>query len=223
MKDSKKIWKMKGCSMKGGNCGCGGVLTGGSGGTGAGCGCNMLTTGGKMKTKKYRDKHHNKTKKIYLVKGQGQGQGQAKNKKGGNSWAFPNGAQIGAPWTGNVSTWPGVQGLDGQTNYFALNKYIPFDPQTQGIVEERSVYPAGYPYGFNPAGLRGGSRKGGNRKNKSKSKNRINKKGGGIFLQDLKNFGNNLTYNINSSWNALRGNPAPVNPAPYKDQFMHNT
>lgn len=51
---------------------------------------------------------------------------------------------------------------------------------------------------------------------------RRHRRGGGFsnFLgQDLVNFGRGLQYNSGSTYNALMGYPAPVNPLPWKDQM----
>jgi hypothetical protein len=51
---------------------------------------------------------------------------------------------------------------------------------------------------------------------------RRHRKGGGFsnFLgQDLVNFGRGLQYSSGSTYNALMGYPAPVNPLPWKDQL----
>jgi len=40
--------------------------------------------------------------------------------KGGSGVPAP---LVGAPWTGKISSWPGVAGNPGQTNYLALNQY----------------------------------------------------------------------------------------------------
>lgn len=103
---------------------------------------------------------------------------------------------IGAPYT--PTNLPGEAGLPGQTNYYALNTYVPFDPQTQNIISERNQMTLG------------GSRK------------RRMKRGGGILPQDLVNLGRNITYNLGSAYNAINGYPAPVNPMPYNDQLVNS-
>ena len=54
-----------------------------------------------------------------------------------------------------------------------------------------------------------------------------NKKfGGGLMPQDLVNLGRDYTYNFKSTYNALNGYKAPVDPSPYKGQLtgslIHN-
>jgi len=43
--------------------------------------------------------------------------------------------------------------------------------------------------------------------------------GGGLIPQDLVNLGRDFTFNMKSTYNALNGVSAPVNPLPYKDQL----
>jgi len=52
-------------------------------------------------------------------------------------------------------------------------------------------------------------------------KHKKTRKGGGLIPQDLVNLGRDITYNFSSAYNALNGNPAPVNPLPYKQQLTH--
>lgn len=43
--------------------------------------------------------------------------------------------------------------------------------------------------------------------------------GGGIIPQDITNLGRDFMFNIKTAYNSVNGIPAPVNPAPYKDQL----
>ena len=123
---------------------------------------------------------------------------------GGMKMGGSDPAVIGPAWTGAVSTWPGVAGVDGQTNNFALNSYpAPVDLQTQSTSErDGSIFPL-----ENVKYLA----KGGRRRNI--------KKGGGFLPQDLVNMGRSVAYGFGSAYNALNGYPSPVDPLPYKDQF----
>ena len=99
---------------------------------------------------------------------------------------------IGTPWTPKINDWPGVAGKDGQTNYFADNKYL-VDPQRSMISErDQQTY------------MLGGSRK---------------RRAGGIIPQDLVNLGRSMVYGLGSAYNTLNGYPTPVSPLPYKDQL----
>ena len=151
--------------------------------SGGGCGCNSFLSGGRRRRR---------TKKIQM--------------KGG---MLPP-ALVGSPWTAKINDWPGVGGIDGQTNYLALNKYH-VDPQTQGIIQERDG--TLFPY---KGGKRIGLQK--RRKNKTHSR-RIRKTGGGIIPQDLVNVGRNVMHGIGNSYNTFNGNPTQASPLPYKDQL----
>ena len=111
---------------------------------------------------------------------------------GTQSGGSSNNALIGSPWTADISSWPGVQGVPGVTNHYNLNEYKSFDPQTQ-MGSERVQ--------------NGGTRK--------------NKRGGGLIPQDLVNMGRNMMFGVGSAYNSLSGYQAPVNPLPYKNQLMN--
>jgi hypothetical protein len=124
--------------------------------------------------------------------------------QGGSGLAPVPPALVGAPWTPAISGWPGVGGQDGVTNYLSMNKYVPYDPQTQ-VMQERA------------GSLFLGKYTGGGKKGMKKSK----KRGGGLIPQDLVNFGRTFTYGLGSAYNAINGYSAPVNPLPYTDQLVN--
>lgn len=99
---------------------------------------------------------------------------------------------VGKAWGGEVSKWPGIDGVDSGRNYFANNLYK-VDPQTMmklgGSMKKRVSI-------------------------KGKKKRRSGIKGGGAF-QDFINLGRDLSYNFQSTYNSLNGYGAPVNPKPY--------
>jgi hypothetical protein len=120
---------------------------------------------------------------------------------GGNA---SNGALVGAPWKSDISNWPGVSGNDGQSNFYALNKY-PVDLQTQMLSGRDQMT-------YTQAG----------------GKHRRRKKRGGAsgasiaapaFGQDLSNLGRGITWGLGSAYNTLNGYPTAVNPLPYRDQL----
>jgi len=116
--------------------------------------------------------------------------------RGGNGTGF-----VGQPWSGSPSDWPGVDGISGNRNYLAQNNF-PTDPQTEMIST-----------GAQPPFLGG------------RGKNKKRQKGGSFsnFLaQDLINFGRQFQYGLGTTYNALAGYSAPVNPLPWKDQMMTN-
>ena len=77
----------------------------------------------------------------------------------------------------------------------------------------------GYSYVERKGGKRMSKRRPSKRMSKRMSK-KMRKTGGGIIPQDLINGGRNIMYGLGSTYNAMAGYPAPVNPLPYKDQLM---
>lgn len=164
-----------------GGCGCGvPMMTGGKGKGGCGPLCAMgFMVGG------VRHRAGCKCSKC-----------KKRTMKGGNAGIpYPNGL-VGAPFTpGNISGWPGVDGIGGNRNFFAGNTY-------NNDVSRQMV-----DVGANPPFLKGGKRK---------------QKGGTLsnFMgQDLINLGRQFQFGLGSAYNALAGYSAPVNPLPWKDQF----
>ena len=160
---------------------------------GGGCGCSgtTLTLGGGRGRRRRR--HH-----------------------GGRNYGdpVPNGL-LGQSWTANVATWPGVDGVSMNRGHYDLNTYATdVSRQTQAI---------GANFPFN--GL-----KGGRRHRKSKRHHRVKRKrhtkhqrGGTLsnyLSQDIINLGREFGFNVQSAYNTLNGQPAPVNPLPWKDQLV---
>jgi len=115
---------------------------------------------------------------------------------GGNSGKWPDGL-VGSAWGSSVSQWPGVDHISGDRNYLALNDYK-YDPQTQGVINGRAL-------------------SGGKTRKHRKYSHKL--KGGGFLPQDLVNLGRQTVFGLGSTYNALAGYPAPVNPMPFKDQL----
>ena len=101
---------------------------------------------------------------------------------------------VGKSWTPQVSGWPGVDGVDGSRNYLANNLYDKFDPQTMMQL--------------------GGSKKKSFRRRRSRTQC-----GGSLIPQQVTNLGRDLSFNFKSTYNAMNGYSAPVDPRPYMDQF----
>jgi hypothetical protein len=138
---------------------------------------------------------------------------KTKKMKGGNcdsdvagtaaTMTYPNGL-VGNSWSFKPSSWP--------SNHLGYNTYD--NDISRQMVDVGSAYPFSF--------IRGGKR-GKNKSKKSKSLKRKHK-GGALsnFLgQDLIDLGQQFKYNMNSSYNALRGYSAPVNPTPWKDQLSN--
>jgi hypothetical protein len=122
--------------------------------------------------------------------------GGMKGGSGNNGIPYPNGL-VGSSWTPNISTWPGVNGISGDSNYLALNKY-PVDPQTAMISVGAQAPFTG--------GKKRRTQKGGNLSN--------------LFTQDLINLGRQIQYGVGSAYNGISGYPSPVSPLPWKGQLQ---
>ena len=127
-----------------------------------------------------------------------------KSQYGGNpGYPIPNGL-TGSPWVGgDLSTWPGVAGVQGGNNHFTNNLYNRGDPQTAMIST-----------GANPPFSIGGRR----------TRRRKGQKGGGfsnLIAQDFVNLGRQFQYGLGSTYNALQGYAAPTNPMPWKGQLLN--
>ena len=117
---------------------------------------------------------------------------------GNNGIPYPNGL-AGDPWTPKSSGWPGVDGVDGNRNYIALNEYK-VDPQTAMIAT-----------GANPPFSIGGRKQKGRKQKGGTTSN--------FLSQDLINLGRQFQYGVGSVYNGLLGYSAPVNPLPWKGQL----
>ena len=191
-----------GAPQRGGDCGCGmPLMTGGNcstcslmkGGKNGGCG-PLCALGFMVGGKKHRMACKCSSCKM-----------KRKSQYGGNpGYPIPNGL-AGAPWVGGeISTWPGVAGVQGGNNYFADNLYNRGDPQTSMIST-----------GANPPFSIGGRR----------TRRRKGQKGGGfsnLLAQDFVNLGRQFQYGLGSTYNALQGYAAPSNPLPWKGQFPNS-
>jgi hypothetical protein len=197
----QKVWNMRGCSRKNKKSM---MMLGG------GCGCGNPFFGGNQR-------------------GGGCGCGTSilgGAQTGGMKMGGSEPALIGSPWTANISTWPGVAGNAGQSNFFSLNKYTPFSPETQ-MGQERigAIFPP-----ENVKYLVGGGKRGMKSKSKRTRKHRISRnknkkllKGGSTFLgQELINSGRSVEFGLGSAYNTLRGYPLPIDPQPYSDQYTKN-
>jgi hypothetical protein len=121
--------------------------------------------------------------------------------KGGNAGIpYPDGL-VGTAWKPSIDSWPGVNGVPGDSNYYPVNTY-------NNDISRQMV-----DVGANPPFL---NMKGGNRK----------QRGGNLsnFLgQDLINLGRQFQFGVGSAYNALAGYAAPTNPMPWKGQFQTKT
>jgi len=137
--------------------------------------------------------------------------------KGGGSNSF-----VGQPWQPPIKDWPGVDGISGNRNHYDLNTYNT-DVSRQMIDLGSNAPFVGAPFV--------GGRKNRTRKHQSynqyiRNKKKELKQSGGanmsnFLAQDLVNLGRQFQYGVGSTYNAMIGQPAPVNPLPWKDQFQH--
>jgi hypothetical protein len=105
---------------------------------------------------------------------------------------------VGSPWNGRIINWPGVNGIGSDKNYLEYNSYSPIDISRQMKLNDTQV--------------------GGKKKTRRKKQY---KGGSSLFMNDLVNLGQDLTYNFKSVYNTLNGYPAPIDPTPYKGHFKH--
>ena len=103
---------------------------------------------------------------------------------------------VGNPWTVNTK---------GTENYFANNLYNKGDPQTMMKLNGGSSN-------------KGSSNKKRTQKKWGKSRKAV-MRGGNLIPQQLTNLGRDLSFSFKSAYNNMNGYSAPVNPAPYMDQF----
>lgn len=108
---------------------------------------------------------------------------------------------VGPSWSSNVTNWPGVAGVAGETNHYNLNKYH-VDPQTSMVASNDSL------------SLNGG-KKHRKRKIKQKAGANISNAITALVPAPITDVGRNMGYSLNSAYNTLNGTQAPVNPAPF--------
>ena len=122
---------------------------------------------------------------------------------GNNGIPYPNGL-VGSAWSPSINSWPGVDGISGNSNYLELNKY-PTDPQTAMIAT-----------GAQPPFSIGGGRR----------KRRQRQRGGSLsnFLgQDFINLGRQFQHGLGTAYNGMSGYAAPVSPLPWKGQLSNTS
>jgi hypothetical protein len=120
--------------------------------------------------------------------------------KGGNKGIpYPDGL-VGSPWKPSISSWPGVNGIPGDSNYYPVNTYI------NDISRQMVDVGANRPFLNMKAG-----------------KGKTRKQKGGFLGQDLINLGRQFQFGVGSAYNALAGHSSPVNPMPWKDQIPTKT
>jgi hypothetical protein len=225
----QRLWKMNGCAkranMRGGcaTCVCGTPANNNMMMTG-GCGCgaqanNMMMGGGScandilayspdykyncIDNLAYTGRGGSKKEGINLNLMYPLGGGGTCNSDNMPSGGlYPSGA-MGSPWTPSPSTWPGVAGVQGSTNYLPNNNY-PY-PQADRMLVNTEAIP--FKYGGKP-------KKHTFRKHIRRyktNKNKKHQKGGWPEL--------GILNKIENTWNSLRGNPQLPSPLPFNNQL----
>lgn len=124
-----------------------------------------------------------------------------KSMKGGNPGIpYPDGL-VGSPWTPSIGTWPGVSGIQGNSNYLAPNEYH--------TDISRQMIATGANPPFSIGGRKSRKQRGGTLSN--------------FMGQDLINLGRQFQFGVGSAYNALAGYSSPVNPLPWKDQLSNTS
>jgi hypothetical protein len=126
-----------------------------------------------------------------------------------SSGLYPGGV-MGYPWTSNPSSWPGVAGVQGASNYLAYNNYS--YPQADRMLENTEAIPFTYGGKSKKRTFRKHMRKHNNKSNKS-NKNKKYQKGG------LPSLG--ILTDVKNTWNTLRGNNQLPSPLPFNDQLVN--
>lgn len=220
----QRLWKMKGCANRynmSGGCGCGAQVNNMmmGGGVCAGdilaypnnnyrCNDNLAYTGkGGSFLNKQRSNSQSQfiDNNLHLLLG-GCGTCNSDNMPSGAS--YPSGA-MGSPWTPNPSSWPGVAGVQGDSNYLAYNNYS--YPQADRMLINTEAIP--FKFG-GKSSKSSKSRKYTFRKYMRKhNKSKKYQKGG------LPSLG--ILTDVKNTWNTLRGNPQLVSPLPFNNQLEH--
>ena len=232
----QSLWKMKGCAkfanMRGG-CGCGAPVNNMMMGGACGCGApanNMMMGGSHCANDILAYPNNNRCVDNLAFTGRGGSNVFAKKRtssqsqfidnnllmmlggggtcNGDNMYpgaTYPSGA-MGSPWTPSPSTWPGVAGVQGSTNYLAHNNYS--YPQADRTLENTEAIPFTYGGKSKKHTFRKHMRK--YKTNKSNNSKKYQK--GGLPALGI------LTE-IENTWNSLRGNNQIASPLPFNNQL----
>jgi hypothetical protein len=116
------------------------------------------------------------------------------------------GGRMGYAWEPNASTWPGVAGVQGASNYLAYNNY-PY-PQADRMLENTEAIP--FAYG-------GKSKKNTFRKHMRKYKTKKSNNSKKYQKGGLPTLG--ILTELKNTWNTLRGNNQIASPLPFNNQL----
>ena len=232
----QRLWKMKGCANMRGGCGTCGSMPANNMIMSGGCGCgapvnNMMMGGGVCAGDILAYPYNNRCVDNLAYTGRGGRGGNnplvAKRTSsqsqfidnnllmllGGsgacNGGLYPSGA-MGNPWTSNPSTWPGVQGVQGDSNYLAYNDY-PYPQADRTLINTEAI-----PFTNGGKSKKNTFRKHMRKHNKSNKQNKNKKyqKGG------LPSLG--ILTDLENTWNSLRGNSLSPSPLPFNNQLENS-
>jgi hypothetical protein len=177
---------------------------------GGGCGCGAPLTlggGGRRKHNHRRSRKYGRKSRRHRRTPHKRRTHKRRHMRGGRNFGdlVPNGL-LGQPWTSNVATWPGVDGVPMNRGHYELNNYAnDVSRQTQNI---------GANFPFNGLPWKGGSTRRHRRHRRHRGGTMSN-----FLSQDIINLGREFGFNTSSAYNALNGVSAPTNPLPWKDQM----
>lgn len=164
----------------------------------------MRRSGRHSRTRRHRSRHH-------------------KRQLGGYG---PGAGPIGAPWTHDPMSWPGVLAANGaNTQGITSSNYLPLSPNGIAV--------GGVDIAIPEVRFKGGRKSRKHRKNhrhqnktrrqyRRHSRNRSRRFRGGFGPQELINFGRDLKYKAIGAYDAFMGNEAPVNPSPLDQPINEN-
>jgi hypothetical protein len=218
----QSLWKMKGCAKHAnmtGGCGCGiqanNTMLGGGACAGDilaypnsnySCTNNLAYTGRGGKKEGFNSQY------IYPMDPLGGG-GTCGGDNMPSGASYPSGA-MGSPWTPSPSTWPGVAGIQADSNYLAYNNYS--YPQADRMLINTEAIPFAYG-GKSNKSKKHTFRKHMRKYKTTKHKNSKNKKNKKYQKGGLPSLG--ILTDIENTWNTLRGNNLAPSPLPFNNQL----
>lgn len=132
----------------------------------------------------------------------------------GGSASYPNGL-AGQPWTANANTWPGVDGIAGNRNYYPMNNY---HTDVQLAIKDVG---ANRPF-LSGGGRRRRRRSGRGTRTMRRRRTRRGIRGGAasnLPFQDITNVARLAQSGVVGAYDGLMGQRGPVSPLPWKDQY----
>ena len=110
-----------------------------------------------------------------------------------------------------LSTWPGVQGVQGDSNYLAYNDY-PYPQADRMLVNTEAI-----PFTYGGKSKKNTFRKHMRKHTKSTKSNKQNKQNKKYQKGGLPSLG--ILTDVKNTWNSLRGNDQLASPLPFNNQL----